>query len=102
MNLLAARAGEGELTDDEQREIDTYERVGHFLSLLKTRISRPSSDWGPRSSTRFGREAKRICEYCLLPQRFDVLTFQIDHVIARKHRGSDEPDNVALVCFACN
>ncbi len=37
MNLLAARAGEGELTDDEQRAIDAYERVGHFLSLLKSK-----------------------------------------------------------------
>ena len=37
MNPLAARAGDGELTDDEQREIDAYERVGHFLSLLKSK-----------------------------------------------------------------
>ena len=37
MNQLAARAGDGELTDDEQREIDAYERVGHILSLLKSK-----------------------------------------------------------------
>jgi hypothetical protein len=37
MNYLAARAGDGELTDEEHREIDAYERVGHILSLLKSK-----------------------------------------------------------------
>ena len=37
MNDLAARAGDGELTEDEHREIDAYERVGHILSLLKSK-----------------------------------------------------------------
>lgn len=48
------------------------------------------------------RRANGICEYCLLPQEFDRLPFQIDHIIARKHRGSDDADNLALACFACN
>ena len=41
MNVLAERAREGVLTAEEQAEIDCYERVGHFLSLLrsKARIS---------------------------------------------------------------
>ena len=37
MNQLAAKAGDGELTDVEQREIDAYERVGHILALLKSK-----------------------------------------------------------------
>ena len=37
-----------------------------------------------------------------MPRAFDLLTFQIDHIIARKHHGTDEPDNLALACFACN
>lgn len=37
MNQLATKAGDGELTDKEQREIDAYERVGHILSLLKSK-----------------------------------------------------------------
>ncbi len=37
-----------------------------------------------------------------MPQEFDRLPFQIDHIIARKHHGSDVPDNLALACFACN
>jgi hypothetical protein len=41
MNELAEKAREGTLTEEEQGEIDAYERVGHFLSLLqsKARIS---------------------------------------------------------------
>ena len=41
MNQLAEKAREGALTGEEQAEIDAYERVGHFLSLLqsKARIS---------------------------------------------------------------
>jgi len=41
MNLLAEKARAGTLTAEERAEIDCYERVGHFLSLLraKARIS---------------------------------------------------------------
>jgi hypothetical protein len=41
MEQLAEKAREGTLTSEEQAEIDCYERVGHFLSLLrsKARIS---------------------------------------------------------------
>ena len=41
MEQLAEKACEGTLTPEEQAEIDCYERVGHFLSLLrsKARIS---------------------------------------------------------------
>lgn len=41
MNQLEERTREGTLTAEEHLEIDAYERVGHFLSLLqsKARIS---------------------------------------------------------------
>jgi hypothetical protein len=29
------------------------------------------------------------CEYCRMPQQFDEITFQIEHIIARKQHGSD-------------
>ena len=48
------------------------------------------------------QRADSQCEYCQMPQQYDLLTFQIDHIIARKHRGSDEITNLALACFACN
>jgi HNH endonuclease len=37
-----------------------------------------------------------------MKQEFDELTFQIDHIVSKKHHGSDNPDNLALACFACN
>jgi len=42
------------------------------------------------------------CEFCRLPQAFSELRFHIEHVIPRQHRGSDEADNLALACPACN
>ena len=46
--------------------------------------------------------AEERCEYCLLPAAAIAFPFQIDHVIARKHRGATEAENLALSCFACN
>jgi hypothetical protein len=37
MEQLAEKAREGTLTPEEQAEIDCYERVGHFLSLLRSK-----------------------------------------------------------------
>ncbi len=48
------------------------------------------------------QRAGSLCEYCRMPQQYDLLTFQIDHIIARKHHGTDEFNNLALACFACN
>ena len=42
------------------------------------------------------------CEYCRMPQQFDELIFEIEHVIARQHGGSDRLVNRAAACFACN
>lgn len=37
-----------------------------------------------------------------MPQEFDPLPFQIDHIIARKHGGPTSAENLALACFSCN
>src|SRR5437899_10941566 len=42
------------------------------------------------------------CEYCRLPADSSEALFQIDRVVARKHRGSDDLSNLALACFYCN
>jgi len=42
------------------------------------------------------------CEYCLMPQQFDEITFELDHIISRKHGGLTVPHNLALSCFWCN
>lgn len=46
--------------------------------------------------------AQGRCEYCRMRQEFDELTFQIEHIIPKKHHGSDDATNLALACFACN
>lgn len=48
------------------------------------------------------RRASGICEYCRMPQIYDDLTFEVEHIIARKHGGLTVPENLALACFACN
>jgi hypothetical protein len=48
------------------------------------------------------RRAGRRCEYCHLPERFSPFRFQLDHVIAKKHRGPKELLNLAWSCADCN
>jgi 5-methylcytosine-specific restriction endonuclease McrA len=41
-------------------------------------------------------------EYCRLPEEFSGLRFHIEHIVARQHGGTDDPDNLALACPECN
>jgi hypothetical protein len=40
MRLLLAKAKAGTLTADEEIEVNNYERVGHMLSLMKSKARR--------------------------------------------------------------
>jgi HNH endonuclease len=42
------------------------------------------------------------CEYCLIPESAALFTHPIDHVIAEKHGGPTEAENLALSCALCN
>ena len=43
------------------------------------------------------------CEYCHLPDFAAAASlFHVEHVIAKQHRGSDEPENRAWSCHRCN
>jgi hypothetical protein len=46
--------------------------------------------------------AANACEYCLLPQSAYPVEFEIDHVIAKQHGGSDSLSNLAWACLHCN
>lgn len=46
--------------------------------------------------------ARRVCEYCRLPEEYDRLPFQPDHIIAEKHRGPTVVENLAWSCYDCN
>jgi hypothetical protein len=42
------------------------------------------------------------CEYCLLAEEDAYLPHEPDHVIAVKHGGATNAENLALACFDCN
>jgi hypothetical protein len=49
------------------------------------------------------RRAENRCEYCRLRQEHDRFHhFHVEHVIARKHGGADDLENLALACLQCN
>jgi hypothetical protein len=56
------------------------------------------------SSTReeVRKRAGGRCEYCHLPQTCVTTPFQIEHVVARQHRGRDHLGNLAYACLRCN
>ena len=47
--------------------------------------------------------AAQCCEYCHRSQADSpLIAFHIEHIIPRKHLGSDRSDNLALACPDCN
>jgi hypothetical protein len=48
------------------------------------------------------RRAVQCCEYCRMAQEYDVLTFQVDHIVAVCHGGPTIDSNLYLACFLCN
>ncbi len=47
--------------------------------------------------------AAGCCEYCHRSQADSpLIAFHIEHIIPRKHGGSDQLDNLALACPDCN
>jgi hypothetical protein len=49
------------------------------------------------------QRAGNQCEYCRLHQSDSPLAIlHIEHILPKKHDGSDEIDNLALACIDCN
>ena len=46
--------------------------------------------------------AGQCCEYCRVIEDEHAAKFQIDHIIPKKHSGTDETDNLCLACYKCN
>lgn len=42
------------------------------------------------------------CEYCLIPALVAFFPHEIDHVIAKKHGGETDANNLAFTCWRCN
>ncbi|MBY0528294.1 MAG: HNH endonuclease [Gemmataceae bacterium] len=52
----------------------------------------------------FVRErAGHRCEYCRLHENdADFLSFHVEHVVAKQHGGTDDPELLCLACAECN
>lgn len=48
------------------------------------------------------KRATYKCEYCLYPEEFGLHSFEIDHILSRKHGGETILQNLALACLECN
>lgn len=46
--------------------------------------------------------ARGRCEYCQISEQSVLVSHEIDHIIAQKHGGLTEFDNLALSCTLCN
>jgi hypothetical protein len=49
------------------------------------------------------QRAQDRCEYCRLPQAAQpFVTFHIEHIRAKTHGGTDDPENLCVSCERCN
>ncbi len=46
--------------------------------------------------------ANNRCEYCLIPHIKPMFRHHVEHILAIKHGGDHEVENLALSCPACN
>ena len=46
--------------------------------------------------------AHYVCEYCLIAEADTFFGCEIDHIIAVKHGGSNDSQNLAYACLSCN
>jgi hypothetical protein len=46
--------------------------------------------------------ARNRCEYCLLSQEESSFTFHIEHILAEKHGGETQAENLCFSCPKCN
>lgn len=49
------------------------------------------------------QRAGRRCEYCRLHENdADFLAFHVEHIVARQHGGTEDPEFLCFACSACN
>ena len=62
-----------------------------------------SQTYVPAALRRLVRERSRdCCEYCLIPEVATLAPHWIDHIVAEKHGGKTEAENLANACILCN
>ncbi len=48
------------------------------------------------------RRAGFRCEYCLIHEDDTFFGCEIDHIVSKKHGGTNDPENLAYACLFCN
>lgn len=48
------------------------------------------------------QRARGRCEYCRLPAVAVSLAFEVEHIVARQHGGTNALGNLAFTCLHCN
>jgi hypothetical protein len=48
------------------------------------------------------QRARFCCEYCWAQERYSPSYFSIEHIIPTAKGGTDDEDNLAYACLACN
>lgn len=48
------------------------------------------------------KRANYLCEFCHADERWQFVTFTIDHILPTSEGGKDSLENLALACFHCN
>lgn len=62
-----------------------------------------STDYIPAALRRLVIErAQGRCEHCRTPELTGLTSHEVDYIIAQKHDGLTESDNLALSCVLCN
>lgn len=51
---------------------------------------------------RVAQRAVYTCEYCFAQDENSFIGFEVNHIISRKHNGSNEESNLAYACPDCN
>jgi len=46
--------------------------------------------------------ARQRCEYCLIHQDVSIYSHEVDHIVALKHGGQTQADDLAVACLPCN
>ena len=54
------------------------------------------------TAERVRERAGFCCEYCRMPTAHVLVPFEVEHVIARQHGGTDAIGNLAFACLHCN
>lgn len=97
---LAGKCNEGTLSDEERAEYEAAVPVSNFIAILQAKARALLKEHAhclmdSRTAQLVRGRAANRCEYCQVSEDQDpFFTFHIEHIIAQKHGGLDDPSNL--------